>query len=348
MSKSPQTCSYTFLPISCLLFCSVCVYVLYVCGGLYITVWSVHQFLWISCIFYLCNRVCCIHVPGYDPTLFFPVLFLFDWVGVLWPQLSKVLKPVRWAGSIPFPPVSLQKQFFFAVAAGVNVFISGESLHCFLVGWCANKKLCYSNLWLVTLHSCFQPAFLNSPPHSLTFVLCIALSAVVKYVTSISTPTPLSSSSFFLLCFLSLLLSFSSLFLCSVFLSYFFSLFVLFFFSFSLRLVLYPFFPSLYLHCCYDLYHHHPSPPPPPCSWSPTVLMWVSEYKFVAIIAGRAWTPTCTSAPWCPKTTMPWSLNSPWKSKSKRNQVSLLAVSCCPRQTCTGTVFASSEVIWDP
>ena len=22
-----------------------------------------------------------------------------DWVGVLWPQLSKVLKPVRWAGS---------------------------------------------------------------------------------------------------------------------------------------------------------------------------------------------------------------------------------------------------------
>ena len=32
--------------------------------------------------------------------LFFPVLFLFDWVGVLWPQLSKVLKPVRWAGSV--------------------------------------------------------------------------------------------------------------------------------------------------------------------------------------------------------------------------------------------------------
>ena len=27
----------------------------------------------------------------------FPVLFLFDWVGVLWPQLSKVLKLVRWA-----------------------------------------------------------------------------------------------------------------------------------------------------------------------------------------------------------------------------------------------------------
>ena len=26
--------------------------------------------------------------------------FLFDWVGVLWPQLSKVLKPVCWAGSV--------------------------------------------------------------------------------------------------------------------------------------------------------------------------------------------------------------------------------------------------------
>ena len=42
--------------------------------------------------------------------LFFPVLFLFDWVGVLWPQLSKVLKVVCWAGSAPFPPVSLQRQ----------------------------------------------------------------------------------------------------------------------------------------------------------------------------------------------------------------------------------------------
>ena len=42
--------------------------------------------------------------------LFFPVLFLFDWVGVLWPQLSKVLKVVCWAGSIPFPPVSLLRQ----------------------------------------------------------------------------------------------------------------------------------------------------------------------------------------------------------------------------------------------
>ena len=34
-----------------------------------------------------CNRVYCIHVPGHDPiTFFFPILFLFDWVGFLWPN----------------------------------------------------------------------------------------------------------------------------------------------------------------------------------------------------------------------------------------------------------------------
>ena len=32
------------------------------------------------------------------PHLFFPVLFLFDWVGGLLPQLSKVLKIVCWVG----------------------------------------------------------------------------------------------------------------------------------------------------------------------------------------------------------------------------------------------------------
>ncbi len=42
-------------------------------------------------------------------------------------QLSKVLKVVRWAGSVPFPPVSLQRQVVcLTVAAGVHVFIRGE------------------------------------------------------------------------------------------------------------------------------------------------------------------------------------------------------------------------------
>ena len=53
----------------------------------------------------------CIHVPGHDPLIFsFLSFILLDWVGVLWPQLSKVLKPVRWAGSVLFLPVSLQRQ----------------------------------------------------------------------------------------------------------------------------------------------------------------------------------------------------------------------------------------------
>ena len=62
-------------------------------------------------LFFLCNRVYCIHVPGHEPITFsFRSFSFFDWVGVLWPQLSKVLKVVCWAGSVPFPPVSLQRQ----------------------------------------------------------------------------------------------------------------------------------------------------------------------------------------------------------------------------------------------
>ena len=42
-------------------------------------------------------------------------------------QLSKVLKVVCWAGSVPFPPVSLQRQAVcLIVVAGVHVFIRGE------------------------------------------------------------------------------------------------------------------------------------------------------------------------------------------------------------------------------
>ena len=80
--------------------------------------------------------MCIVCVSGHDPLTFsFRFLFLFDWVGVLWPQLSEVLKLVRWAGSVPFSPsVPAEAGCLFAVAAGVHVFISGESLHCFLVG----------------------------------------------------------------------------------------------------------------------------------------------------------------------------------------------------------------------
>ena len=45
---------------------------------------------------------CIVCVQGHDPLTFsFLSSFLFsDWVGVLWPQLSKVLKLVRWACSV--------------------------------------------------------------------------------------------------------------------------------------------------------------------------------------------------------------------------------------------------------
>ena len=75
-------------------------------------------------------------VQGHDPLTFsFLSSFLFfDWVGILWPQLSKVLKLVHWASSVPFPSVPAEAGCLFAVAACVHVFISGESLHCFLAG----------------------------------------------------------------------------------------------------------------------------------------------------------------------------------------------------------------------
>ena len=58
---------------------------------------------------------CIVCVQGHDPlTFYFLSSFLFfDWVGVLWPQLSEVLKLARWARRILFPPVSLQKQVVF-------------------------------------------------------------------------------------------------------------------------------------------------------------------------------------------------------------------------------------------
>ena len=69
----------------------------------------------------------CIHVPGHDPFLSGP--FPFGLGGGFMAQLSKVLKVVCWAGSVPFPPVSLQRQVVcLTVAAGVHVFISVESL----------------------------------------------------------------------------------------------------------------------------------------------------------------------------------------------------------------------------
>jgi len=50
-------------------------------------------------------------------------------------QLSKVLKPVRWAGSVPFLPVSLQRQVVCLLLRPVFV--------------CSSQERAYTVSWLV-------------------------------------------------------------------------------------------------------------------------------------------------------------------------------------------------------
>ena len=134
-----------------------------------------------------CNRVYCIHVPGHDPWIFsFPVLFLFDWVGVLWPQLSKVLKPERWASSVPFPPVSLQRQVVCLLLR--PVFISGESLHCFLVGvQIKSYVIATSDLWLFIHASNLLPSIPHTAPLHWYYDLIFrpSLNLVTVYLSSV-------------------------------------------------------------------------------------------------------------------------------------------------------------------
>ena len=67
-------------------------------------------------------------------------------MGIVWSQLSKVLKPVRWAGSVPFPPVSVQRQVvclllrpvFMCSSPGIGSRVTR------LTGWkCARAPLCF-------------------------------------------------------------------------------------------------------------------------------------------------------------------------------------------------------------
>ena len=59
-------------------------------------------------------------------------------------QLSKVLKVVCWAGSVPFPPVSLQRQVVcLTVAAGVHVFIRGEPVSSYFSLACCCMFCCF-------------------------------------------------------------------------------------------------------------------------------------------------------------------------------------------------------------
>ena len=56
-------------------------------------------------------------------------------------QLSKVLKVVCWAGSVSFPPVSLQRQVVCLLLRPVFMCSSqGRAYTVFLVGWYTNKS----------------------------------------------------------------------------------------------------------------------------------------------------------------------------------------------------------------
>ena len=80
-------------------------------------------------------------------------------------QLSKVLKVVCWAASFS-PSVPAEAGCLFTVAAGVHMFITGESLHCFLVGCCTNKSyvIATSDLWLFIHASNLLPSTPQTTP----------------------------------------------------------------------------------------------------------------------------------------------------------------------------------------
>ena len=76
-------------------------------------------------------------------------------------QLSKVLKVVCWAGSVPFPPVSLQRQVLFNCCGWCSCFHQGRA---YTVSWLVGvqiKVIATSDLWLF-IHAS-KLLSLNSP-----------------------------------------------------------------------------------------------------------------------------------------------------------------------------------------
>ena len=84
-------------------------------------------------------------------------------MGVLWPQLSKVLKVVCWAGSAPFPPVSLQRQVVCLLLQPVFMRSSQGRAYTVssLVGGQIKVVIATSDLWLFIHASNLLP----STPH---------------------------------------------------------------------------------------------------------------------------------------------------------------------------------------
>ena len=112
-------------------------------------------------------------VQGDDPlTCSFLSFLFFDWVGILWTQLSKVFKTCALGQQRPFSPlVSLQRQVVCLLLRPVFMCISGESLHCFVVGVIKSYVIATSDLWLFIHASNHTPsiAFRHLPPNSARF-----------------------------------------------------------------------------------------------------------------------------------------------------------------------------------
>ena len=83
---------------------------------------------------------CIVYFLGHDFSAFFSVVPYPFWFGESFMAFTyKVSKLAPWAQRVLFPPVSLQKQAVLSCCLGTHVSVSGESLHCFLVG--VNKML---------------------------------------------------------------------------------------------------------------------------------------------------------------------------------------------------------------
>ena len=112
-------------------------------------------------LYFTYNRVYCVSPGPWPHNLFLSCPFsFFDWVGVLWPQLSKVLKPVRWAGSVLCVP-ALSSRSSVSSSCCLYASDSGESLHRFPAGVIKSYVIATSDLWLFIHASSSLP----SPPH---------------------------------------------------------------------------------------------------------------------------------------------------------------------------------------
>ena len=83
-------------------------------------------------------------------------------------QLSKVLKVVCWAGSVPFPPVSLQRQVVCLLLR--PVFMCFHQGRAYTVSWLVGVQI---KVMLQQPLTCGSSSMLplNSPPHSPTWLL---------------------------------------------------------------------------------------------------------------------------------------------------------------------------------